>query len=173
MKSFYKGAKRIILIIILFVPCLILAQDTKRIGVIGAYQFLDYQSFDIGVSSNSKVGWPKTKIESRYESILRAQFFRDKRLNNEGKATGIRGDFYWKTKYFGAGFSSRFVFNDPVNVYDFGPTVKIGYKYLWVEFVAYIDSPLLPEKYNGRTGFENGVYNINLTFSYPIIKLKR
>jgi len=168
---------RLIVIPIFLILCLKgFSQNGRQasLSIVGAYQFYDKQSLSLGVEYKAKTIWPKVNFESFYESELLGEWFlTDPSVDN---IFAIDSKLYWATKYVGIGYDLRLIFQGDLQRLDFGPALKIGYKFVWLEysvnflmsnnFINYdADKPTID--------FENMEQSLNLTLSIPIIKFKK
>jgi hypothetical protein len=165
---------RLLLILVLFISSLeTYSQRYRTISLLGSYQLFDQQAVSFGAEYQINAIWPKVNFESYVEIKLRGNmFFTDSGIEN---IFGIRSTVYWSNKFAGVGLDSRLILQDKRHRADIGPAIKIGYKYIWLEYsLNYLignnflngDSDLSTIEFNE---FE---HNLNLTLSIPIIRIK-
>lgn len=167
--------KTTVLCIFLFVSIALFGQRDRRIDILGSYQPYDLQIASLGVVYGSNLSWPFPSLKLRLEGGLRGQWYLDHPSLEEGDYYGFRYDVYFTKKFVGLGFQNRMVFHDGRSRYEVGPTIKAGYKFIWLEYTAsfmlgdhpfdiYTEDPNLP--------LSAGIHNVNLIISIPILKFE-
>jgi len=116
--------------------------------------------------------WPKLNFDSQTQAALRGYWFLAD--FDDGNIFGIRSTIYWSIEHVGLGVSSRILFQNQLNRLDVGPAVKIGYKFIWLEYSwdFLSDNNVFKDEDLPVIGFKNQEHNVNLTLSIPIVKRK-
>lgn len=149
------------------------AQKDWQLALYGSYQFHDRQALSFGVGFSKKLTWPKLKFEHYTEGSLRTFLFLN--AKEEDKIYGLRYTAYWTSKYAGIGLDGRLIRQADLRRLDMGPALKIGYKYIWLEYSACIliaDNLFNTDADLPAIAFDRVEHTINVTLSVPIITRK-
>lgn len=149
------------------------SQRDREIFLSGSYQFYDREAVSFGVGTEVNTVWPELSFKSTIESSLRGVMF----LNQPGdkEVYGLQSKMILSTKYVGIGLDTRLLFQDNLSRFDAGPEIRVGYKFVWLEYapIFLVNNNLFRSNSDTETmDFDNVEHNINITLSIPIVRMK-
>ena len=164
-----------ITLLLLFSVLSLSAQKNRKLSLLASYQPYDLQILSFGADYGSVAEWPKLNFEYRYHTSISGQFYLNQTDNGDGDYYGLRQYLYAQTNYVGLGLQTRIIFQGNRQRYEVGPSLKIGYKWIWLEYTASFEVANNPWRHQfdlSPMEFENGLHNLNLAIIIPIIKFK-
>lgn len=167
--------KYFFLIGILFSTLSSFGQKNGEVSLLGSYQFYDQQLMAFGGEYSHKGKWPKLNFDYRYQLSARGLLFLDQANTAGGKYYGVREEVYICTKFVGLGFQNRILFQGMRQRYEIGPSVKLGCKWIWLEYTMSFEVANNPWSHHRELSpmeFEKGLHNLNVRLSIPIFKIK-
>lgn len=154
----------------------LVGQSKRTISAIGAYQFFDLQALSFGLEYEREQRWENLKFDHQIQMSLQGQFFLNQTEADQSKYYGLINDVHVCTKFFGLGGQFRIIFQDNRQRYEFGPSFKLGYKYVWIIYTwsgyNFGNNPFKHHRDEPPIEFNNGDHNIRLLLSIPLVKLK-
>ncbi len=157
---------KFILIIFLLLSLEGFTQTT--INITASYQPYEKQSIYLGVLIHSKLIWPDIKRDLYYFSTYYGEkYIADPDFKN---IYAIGGSFLVGGEYVYLGFNERIVFQEKSNRVDFGPTIRLGYKYVWLEMSRQFNTidNLFSETVTEKVGLDNFEDNFKIVITIPI-----
>lgn len=151
-------------------------QSKRIISAVSSYQFFNRESIGLGLESSLYQRWDSLNFKHQLQVSLQGQMFLDQ-PGNEERYYGLITDFHFCTKFVALGGQFRTIFQDNRQRYEIGPSLKLGYKYLWIAYFwsgwNFANNPFKHHRNELPIEFKNGEHNVRLVLSIPIIKCKR
>lgn len=162
--------KMLILSIAIFSYLSCLSQKQQGIYLNGSYQVYSKNSIYAGISLHKKLIWPTGKYDYyMFQSLYFERYLSpslDKKINSIGYSWGFG------LSYVYLGTSCRYVFQGKSYRLDFAPLIRIGYKYLWIEYSRHFlvgDNPFSDNQIR-IVDLNKKEDNIKLILTIPILK---
>ena len=168
--------RQLLTIILTLAALAVVGQSKKTIAPIGTYQFFELEAISVGLEYQIDKRWENLNFDHQVQMSLQGQFFLNQTDTDQDKYYGVINDVHFCTKFFGLGGQFRIIFQDNRQRYEFGPSFKLGYKYVWLNYVwsgyNFGNNPFKHHRDVPPIEFHNGDHNIRLILSIPVLKLK-